>query len=333
MLHTCIVIVAKLPFGNNPRSRIGAETALHTPHPSTLPIYFFSQRVYPGQQLPQSSPHQTQLTAAYYQTAHLGSYSLLQKRLAQRMRRNHLYLLLLFLLLLLLNFSSTTAYASLFSSSLSFALTQSRSILIIAARTQAANAFFKGLDETKECLQSQAKQNNKQDVSACVVGPLRALAGVYLVRADLNRWFFGNLKQKVRIRKGIRVLGGAIAARWLLTGENSEMIWRALKTVRTSKCYSWMLRRWRRPVEFSKWGANVEKLWRGVSVIYRKILRESEKWEFMKRVEKTMKIIGKGVCKIPVVSADILHRIWGDRWAKLKQTGQQTACKAGKYMM
>lgn len=247
------------------------------------------------------------------------------------MRFTHLYFIFIFLLLL--NFSSTTASASILSSSLSFALAHSRSILITAIRTQAVSALFKGLDETKECLQNRAKQSEKQDVSACFVGPLRALSAVYLVNADLRKWFFGNLEQKGGIKKGIRVLGGAIAARWLLKGEVGDMIWREVNTIGKSKWYMWTMRQWKRPAGLDKWRRKVKNMWIGVRTMFWKVLRESETREAREKAERTIGKVGKRVRGIVVNGMDILHGVWGDSSATLKRTGEWMTNKVREYLV
>lgn len=100
----------------------------------------------------------------------------------------------IFLILLLLSPLPTTALPAVFSAGLNLLLSQSRSFLITAARTQAAAAFFQGLDETKTCLSEERRSRTAKDTANCWIGPLRTISGAYLFTSDLNRWFFGAAK-------------------------------------------------------------------------------------------------------------------------------------------
>lgn len=84
-----------------------------------------------------------------------------------------------------------TALPAVFSAGLDLLLGQGRCLLITAARTQAAAAFFQGLDETKACLSEEGRSRAAKDTANCFVGPIRAASGAYLFSTDLNRFLFG----------------------------------------------------------------------------------------------------------------------------------------------
>lgn len=70
---------------------------------------------------------------------------------------------------------------------------------VITTKSRAVLELFSGINEFKNCLQDPAskvqwkwRRTSKRDKSGCVVGPLRAIAAVYLLKADIHQWFVGS---------------------------------------------------------------------------------------------------------------------------------------------
>lgn len=121
----------------------------------------------------------------------------------------------------LLTPSPATALPAVFSVGLDLLLGQGRSLLITAARTQAAAAFFQGLDETKACLSEEGRNRAGKDTANCFVGPLRAVSGAYLFSTDVNRYLFGTAKnaKDTAARQAARFVARAAAAVYLFKSD------------------------------------------------------------------------------------------------------------------
>lgn len=129
-------------------------------------------------------------------------------------------------------------------------------------------------------MQNQARQNKKQDASACLIGPTRALLGAYFACTDLNEWFFGNSKTKDTVKKGIRVVGRAATTMWLLKGGLAKKMEKQANSMGNSKPNAWnlwMTKGWKEPTQPDSWRKMIGQNWNQVKMTWGTILREGQK--------------------------------------------------------
>lgn len=170
------------------------------------------------------------------------------------MRFHRPFLLPLLLLIVLLSALPTHAVAPSASLLASFCLSNARTLLITAARTQAISAVFTGIDELKTCLNREPDE----PWATCVVGPVRTFTGAYLLQKDLNRWFFGTGKRAAGnvVKRAANVVGKAVAAAWVLRGKWEKNV----ETWGNTEWGLWLRGKGERPQRLREWGSVAEKV-------------------------------------------------------------------------
>eukprot|EP00177_Eucheuma_denticulatum_P004737 GFKZ01008612.1.p3 GENE.GFKZ01008612.1~~GFKZ01008612.1.p3 ORF type:complete len:154 (-),score=11.25 GFKZ01008612.1:859-1299(-) len=118
----------------------------------------------------------------------------------------------------LANLSPTDTPLSLLAHTATMLSGHGNALFVTLTKSRAVSELFRSIEELQHCLQSpDAAQSQrwwgiklwpwaserKRDPSGCVIGPLRAVAAVYLVRANIAEWITAEkdtVKQRTRKR-------------------------------------------------------------------------------------------------------------------------------------